>query len=419
MKYFILFLITFSSVAEAKTILLKSGETRSIATNGKIWIENPKVLQVKQTATGITIKGIRPGSSLVKTGSQTLQIQVISPLQEKTIGRLEKAVKKTLGLQLVVTDGAVRIRGRLLRWEDWDVVYESCQPDFCKFQMEADINPNLTGRIENSLEKKMRILGLSPQKILFGKPYRVLLSSKSPHLTRLKQTFGAFGVEPHVSEDVVDLLPLIKVQITVAEVKRAESVAYGVQWPASFQAQLIPKYLPATDNQPWTVHALESQGLAKVLATPTLLCRSGKEASFLAGGEFPIKIVNYKTQDVIWRKYGIILKISPIADYSGKMSIAIETEVSSLDNSNKVDGLPGLFTNRIQTHFDLSEPRTLALSGLIKNEDSKTSQGLPGLSRIPIIGSLFGSQDFRENRTELVIFVRPEIVSPGSLEVNE
>jgi len=124
-------------------------------------------------------------------------------------------------------------------------------------------------------------------------------------------------------------------------------------------------------------------------------------------------------QDVVWKKYGIIMKVKPRADFSGKMSISIETEVSSIDPSTVGEGVPALFTNKIQSHFDLNESRVIALSGLIKNEQSESSKGLPGLSRIPILGALFSSKDFRDNRTELVVFVRPEVLSPGSLEAQQ
>jgi pilus assembly protein CpaC len=97
------------------------------------------------------------------------------------------------------------------------------------------------------------------------------------------------------------------------------------------------------------------------------------------------------------------------------MSIYMETEVSALDPSTSVDGIPGLFTNRIQSHFDLEQSKTIVLSGLIKSDQSKVTQGIPGLSRLPILGTLFSSQDFRDNKTELLVFVTPEVVSQSQL----
>lgn len=133
----------------------------------------------------------------------------------------------------------------------------------------------------------------------------------------------------------------------------------------------------------------------------------------MAGGEFPIKTFNYLKQDVVWKRYGILLKVKPKADSSGRIALAVETEVSSIDPSRTVEGIPGLLTNRVASHFDLNRPRTVILSGLLKNEESYSSSGLLGLSSLPILGPLFGSREWKENRTELVIFVRPSIeVSP-------
>ena len=132
----------------------------------------------------------------------------------------------------------------------------------------------------------------------------------------------------------------------------------------------------------------------------------------MAGGEFPIKLTSFGSSGVTWKNYGVLLKVKPLADSTGRMSIEIETEVSALDDANKVDGIPGLLTNRMKTHFDLSTSRTIALSGLIKNDLSRQTSGLPGLSSIPILGSLFSSTDFKDNQSELVIFVTPAVSRP-------
>ena len=95
------------------------------------------------------------------------------------------------------------------------------------------------------------------------------------------------------------------------------------------------------------------------------------------------------------------------------MSLSIDTEITTLDPGMAVDNIPGLLTNRVSSHFDLTRPQTIALSGLLKSEDGESSSGLPFLSRLPVLGALFSSKDFREHRSELVIFVRPMILQEG------
>jgi pilus assembly protein CpaC len=108
--------------------------------------------------------------------------------------------------------------------------------------------------------------------------------------------------------------------------------------------------------------------------------------------------------------------VKPLADFQGAISLEIQTEVSLIDMANAVEGIPGLKTNMVKSHFDLPGRRTIALSGLLKQELGESKEGLPYLTRIPILGALFSSQKFLKQQTELVIFVTPEIHVPDSDE---
>ena len=81
--------------------------------------------------------------------------------------------------------------------------------------------------------------------------------------------------------------------------------------------------------------------------------------------------------------------------------------------------MPAMFTNSVSSHFDLVQAKTIMLSGLIKSDSQQSNQGLPWLTQIPILGVLFGSQDFRENRSELVIFVTPTIIKDEVTQFGE
>lgn len=405
-----------SSSGTSRQINLKLGETHLLTGSNKIWLEKSKILQVTETQGGYLVKGISPGVTLVKMGEQTTEFFVLNPAQERSIQILNNRLPKTLGLKMSVESGKVKVLGQLLMWQDWYKIFQDCESSNCDYQFAAKINTEMQKTLKTNLDQTFKQRGLAPQAIIFDQEIKALTSDKGDVAQKTISALRAFGIKTIVSSQNVDVEPLIKVQITVAEIKRDAFLKYGVDWATSYQAQILPKFSTEDSYAEINLQALEQNGLGKVLASPNILCKSGKEAEFLAGGEFPIKIINMKIQEVLWKKYGIMLKIQPKADYSGKMSISIETEVSSLDTSHTVDGIPGLFTNRIQSHFDLSESRTIALSGLIKSEQGEASSGLPGLNHIPILGSLFSSRDFRENRTELVVFVRPEVVSPGSLE---
>jgi pilus assembly protein CpaC len=406
-----------SHSAFAKEIILAPGESKTLPAHGKAWVEKAKVLRLQDAGRGFLVKGLRPGTSLLKIGAESYDIVVLSPAQEKAFRHLKPAIEKSLNLELSISEGKVRVKGQLIRWSDWEKLYRACQNQDCDYAMEVEMQPGVQATTQKKIAGLFQQNGLPPQNLMYDRQIQALVSDKGEIAVRTTRILKALGIVPIGSASNLNLEPMIKVQITVAEVRKSESLQYGIQWPPSYSAQILPRVIGGDSNI--DVHFLESKGLAKVLASPNILCRSGKEANFFAGGEFPIKILNYKIQDIVWKKYGIALNVKPKADFSGKMSISIETEVSSVDGSITVDGIPSLYTNKIQSHFDLNGSRLIALSGLIKNEQANNSQGLPGLSRIPILGNLFSSKDFKDNRTELVVFVKPEVISPGSLEAKQ
>lgn len=407
-----------SQMTWAKEIILSPGQSQTLPARGKAWVEKSKILRLQDVGHGFLVKGLKPGTSLLKIGNESYDVSILSPSQEKAFRHLKPAVEKSLNLEISLSEGKVRVRGQLIRWSDWEKLYRACQNQECDYAMEAKMADKLQMITQKKIAEIFQQHGLPPQNLMYDQQIQALVSDKGETSARVTKLLKALGVQPIGSASNLDLEPMIKVQITVAEVRKSETLKYGIEWPSTYTAQVLPKATSGNTAE-INVQFLETQGLAKILASPNIICRSGKEANFFAGGEFPIKILNYKIQDIVWKKYGIALNVKPKADFSGKMSISIETEVSSIDPSLSVDGVPALFSNKIQSHFDLNGSRLIALSGLIKSDQSESSQGLPGLSRIPILGSLFSSKDFKDNRTELVVFVKPEVISPGSLEAKQ
>lgn len=161
------------------------------------------------------------------------------------------------------------------------------------------------------------------------------------------------------------------------------------------------------------INFLSSNGDAVTLAEPTLNCINGGQATFLAGGEVPYPVTGANGQVTVeFKEYGIKLNISPRVDAQGNISTSILSEISQLDQAVSVMGAPGLLTRRTQTQVNVVTGETIVLSGLLSAEQSNDLSELPGLGRLPVIGKLFGSEGFRKNLTELVIFVTPELIEP-------
>lgn len=162
------------------------------------------------------------------------------------------------------------------------------------------------------------------------------------------------------------------------------------------------------------LRALESTGEATFIAEPRLSCRSGGTARFVAGGEIPIPVVNsVGSTDVEFREYGVILEVRPVVDAAGGVSMRVETELSQVDNAQRVAGIPGLLKRRSATDLNVQDGETIVLAGLIQHQRSLDDSGLPGLSRIPAAGRLFGVRGKRHEDSEIVIFLTPRVERNG------
>lgn len=167
------------------------------------------------------------------------------------------------------------------------------------------------------------------------------------------------------------------------------------------------------------IKALERNGLIKTLAEPNLTAISGETAKFLAGGEFPIPVsVNSGQIGISFKEFGIGVSFTPVVLSEGRINLKIETEVSELSNAISVQiagiGIQGLKKRMAKSTVELPSGGTLAMAGLISDDTRKNIDGLPGLKDLPILGTLFRSQDFIKRETELVILVTPYLVRPAA-----
>jgi pilus assembly protein CpaC len=171
------------------------------------------------------------------------------------------------------------------------------------------------------------------------------------------------------------------------------------------------------------IKALQNRGLFQSLAEPNLVAESGKEASFLAGGEFPVPVAQGSGANigvsVQFKEFGIRLNFTPTVN-GDRVHLKVRPEVSTLDYGNAVllSGfrIPSLQTRRAETSLELQNGQTFAIAGLMNNQMQQTMQKVPGLGDIPVLGYLFRSKASQRDQTELVVMITPEILpsnSPG------
>jgi pilus assembly protein CpaC len=170
------------------------------------------------------------------------------------------------------------------------------------------------------------------------------------------------------------------------------------------------------------IRAMQTSGVLRSLAEPNLIAMNGQSASFLAGGEFPVPIVqnggsgNGATVSIVFKEYGVRLNFKPTILDEDHIRLELEPEVSTLDfvNGVKFNGflIPGLRTRRAKTGVELRDGQSFALAGLLDNSETKSLSKVPGLGDIPILGNLFKSTQFQKNETELMFVVTAQVVKP-------
>lgn len=168
------------------------------------------------------------------------------------------------------------------------------------------------------------------------------------------------------------------------------------------------------------VKALQSKSVLQILAEPNLVTTSGKEASFVVGGEFPVPVLqggaNSGAVTIQFREYGVRLKFTPVVTDNKTIRMHVAPEVSTLDYANAVTfngfTIPALATRKMETDIELGEGQSFVIGGLIDNQVTESMNKVPGLGDLPLLGYLFRSKDLLKSNTELIVMVTPEITTP-------
>ncbi len=222
--------------------------------------------------------------------------------------------------------------------------------------------------------------------------------------------------------------PMVYMKVQITELSNKVSEKLGVNWTVNTNQETFNYSTlgnlsnSVTGGLTGTLSAAISAAVednqALILASPTLSAQSGSEANFFSGGSFPIQFVVDGEVTTEFKDYGLSLKINPVIESNGTITTAIETELSDVDYSVAVGGIPGLLSRRTDTQVSLQPGQTFAISGLVDRSVSKGNSGLPFLSKIPIFGALFRSKDFSDDNSSLVIFITPYLVTPQG-EINQ
>ena len=174
------------------------------------------------------------------------------------------------------------------------------------------------------------------------------------------------------------------------------------------------------------IEALQTKNLLQILAEPNLIAVNGKEASFLAGGQFPFPIVQpgngFTAVTISFKEFGVRLQFTPVIMPNGNIHLKVAPEVSTLDFANAltISGftVPALSTRRAETEFELQDGQSFVIAGLMDNRVTDIINKIPGLGDIPILGNFFRSKSLQKSNSELMVLCTVHRVSPSSEPVN-
>ena len=265
---------------------------------------------------------------------------------------------------------------------------------------------------------------------------RVRSASTAENIRRLAIAYA--GKEENVINRIgVDAPVQVNLRVRIAEITRGIDKQFGFNWSIigslgglslglattnPFNGGVTQQTLSAaTGIGSWdlnaVIDAMEEEGLVTVLAEPNLTAMTGETASFLAGGEFPILVPDSDGRVTIeFKKFGVSLAFTPTILGESRINLHVRPEVSQLSNTNAVTlnnfEVPSLTTRRAETTVELGSGQSFAIAGLIQNNITQSLSKFPGLGDVPMLGSLFKSDRFQRDESELVIIVTPYVVRP-------
>jgi pilus assembly protein CpaC len=440
------FFATPASAQEERVIRMVVGEQKTMNFAGaySVSVGSPSVADVKAlTADSFLLYAVGGGRTtllVMRRGKSNLTFTVI--VTQEDVKSLMTEVKKLLGDREGITIRPVGDRvildGLAFTSDDFNRVTEitNLYPQVKSF---VKVNPNAKKLVANQLNLAFKQSGLKDveAQVVGTKIFLEGSVESKEEMQKAEMITKAIG------EQVENLLTvgikrMVLVEVDYVEVKKTGRDNIGISWPLDFDGtltynnQLLHTYLPSgspTGTQ--TVSAIAgttfglgfifTDGYGRYLAQPKLVCASGEKAEFHAGGEVPIPVVTANAIEIDFKKFGVLLNITPTADRHGNIQMSVMAEVSDLDDSigitlNNIT-IPGFRVNKAQTNVTVRHGQTIVLSGLFWNAEEKNLSKVPGLGHIPIIGELFKSRLFQEKKSELTVFVTPRIVNPDTPKI--
>lgn len=424
--------LTARGSAPSQTIVISAGKSKVLLVKGlqRVAVANPDVLDlIVLSEQELILNAKVPGETVLhiweKSGRSSHIVKVVADIAElvscfNTVDALSgvsiQILRNTVLLTGAVDDKAVADAAVVLaKSSGLEVV------SFIKIN-EKPAKPvmSVTEQVRLITNDKVKAEVIEDKVKLTGK------TTSEEHARLLKAAAG-FG-KVIVDEIVIEALPQVRVELKVLEIDKEQLRKTGVKWndALNFGELSIGGPFERTDKFVAALNILvEETPYARILSSPSLVTVSGKNASFLVGGEVPVPITTITdgkaTQSIIWKNFGIELQIAPIIKTDGSIDMEIVSDVSDIDrvNGTTVEGafIPAFSKRTAKTFVRLHDEETLAIGGLMSQHDTQKITKVPFLGDIPIIGNLFKSTEFNKGETELVVLIKPVLLKDTATQI--
>jgi pilus assembly protein CpaC len=379
--------------------------------------------------TPLLLKGISPGSTdlwVWKTDGQT-EVRAIrvyaddskkKEAEDPTLKRLQQALDHLQEVEVIPAEKGVILRGEILSLKEAETV-AAVQRGFPQWVInETRLSPAPLRALERPIQNWLNTHPERSRLTLRKEGDRLILQGSIEN-TRTRQGLEAdiksrFPILELQLDSLPDTARTVHFRVFLLELKRNRFGSLGLSWPALQEGAFrVTRWgIEEALQLDLLLQSMEGDGSARVLSNPELSVRAPGEAELFAGGEIPIETRNRFGSNVTFRPYGLSLKLNVTYSTADQVRLDIATEVSHLDVSIGSGDLPGFQTNRMRTQVDARYSQPLLLSGLLQHGVRENARGLPFLRQIPVLGSLFGSEDYLRERSELVAILLPLIRPP-------
>jgi pilus assembly protein CpaC len=447
-------LVHIGVAAEELSLLVGDQKVLKFPSLKRVSIANPGIADIKviEGTNQILVTGKAEGTTNLivwdmKDEKTSVLIKVLAKDPSAILKELGQMLGPIEGIQVKVVGDKVVIDGFVYKQNDFDRIEKVKELFGGQVISFVKLSPNVNKLVVEQINRALKEAGIKGA-VARAEGASIFLEGS---VASDKEGKKALEIASSISKDITNLLSvgiaydnLIILDVKVIEVRTSAARKLGFNWPGQLGGTDLSSgnasgmavsgaynttFVGNTENGavanqdlasqfilsyqfPVIIDTLINDGIVRILSNPKLVCKSGGQAKWLVGGEFPVPVTN---EDgglrVEYKEYGIILDIQPKTDNADNIQTKIKVEVSDLDFSKMVGGFPSILKRNVDTEMNLRRGQTIALSGLLSNESGKNVSKFPVLGQIPILGEFFKTRNFSDTQTEVMIMVTPELTS--------